>query len=273
MTEWLLIPLGFVVGVYGTITGAGGGFLLVPVLLFLYPTADPASITSISLGVVFCNSVSGSLAYARAGRIDYRSGWVLSGATVPGAVLGAFAVGLLARGIFDAIFGLLLIGLGVLSFLQAHPGDRKLPPPEPGMVRRTVTDTLGMRYEYHYYQWQGILFAAGTGFLSSLLGTGGGFIKVPIMVFLLNFPVHIATATSQFTLVVMALAGTAVHLAIGDLTLGSGLVELLLLVLGVMPGAQLGAVIARRLHGAVIIRLLGASLVLVGASLLVRIMS
>ena len=64
-----LIPLGFVVGAYGTLIGAGGGFLLVPVLLLLYPRETPETITSISLAVVFFNALSGSIAYARMKRI------------------------------------------------------------------------------------------------------------------------------------------------------------------------------------------------------------
>ena len=67
----LLVMIGFVVGVFGTLVGAGGGFILVPVLLLLYPGASPRAVTTVSLGVVFFNALSGSLAYARMRRIDY----------------------------------------------------------------------------------------------------------------------------------------------------------------------------------------------------------
>ena len=70
---WLLF-LGLVVGAIGTVVGAGGGFLLVPALLLLYPSERPETITSISLAVVFFNALSGSIAYARMKRIDYKSG-------------------------------------------------------------------------------------------------------------------------------------------------------------------------------------------------------
>src|SRR5438094_763257 len=109
MDYWPLIPLGFAVGAYGTLIGAGGGFLLVPALLLLFPTARPTTITSISLAVVFFNAVSGSIAYARDRRIDYRTGLIFAAATVPGAVLGAIAVGYVPRALFDGLFGLLLI--------------------------------------------------------------------------------------------------------------------------------------------------------------------
>jgi uncharacterized membrane protein YfcA len=66
---WLAL-LGLAVGTFGTLVGAGGGFILTPVLLVVYPELTPAQITSISLLVVFFNALSGSVAYARLKRID-----------------------------------------------------------------------------------------------------------------------------------------------------------------------------------------------------------
>ena len=74
----LLGLLGFGVGVFGTLVGAGGGFILTPILLLVYPQSTPALLTAISLIVVFFNAGSGSLAYARQRRIDYRSGGVFA---------------------------------------------------------------------------------------------------------------------------------------------------------------------------------------------------
>jgi len=85
-----LVPLGILIGTFGTLIGAGGGFLLAPVLLLAYPDESPEIITSISLAVVFLNALSGSVAYARMRRIDYRSGltrlphsWVASQEQTP----------------------------------------------------------------------------------------------------------------------------------------------------------------------------------------------
>ena len=88
---WWLLPVGLLVGTYGTMIGAGGGFLLVPLLLLAFPKDNPETITSIALAVVFFNATSGSAAYARKGRVDYRSGLIFALATVPGSILGALA--------------------------------------------------------------------------------------------------------------------------------------------------------------------------------------
>lgn len=109
---WLIL-LGFFAGGYGTIVGAGGGFIIAPALLFMYPTAAPEAITSISLAVVFANALSGTLAYARSKRIDYRYGIVFSFAAVPGAVFGALTTTTLNRARFDLCFGLLMIGVAL----------------------------------------------------------------------------------------------------------------------------------------------------------------
>lgn len=66
---WLIL-FGFFAGGYGTLVGAGGGFIIAPALLLMYPTAAPETITSISLAVVFANALSGTLAYAPSKRID-----------------------------------------------------------------------------------------------------------------------------------------------------------------------------------------------------------
>ncbi|MGH8429298.1 MAG: TSUP family transporter, partial [Solimonas sp.] len=83
----------------------------------------------------------------------------------------------------------------------------------------------------------------------------------------LHFPIHIATATSQFTLAFMAAQGTAVHLGSGTLSPSNGLTTAVLLAIGAVPGAQLGALASRRVHSSVITKALAVALVLVGLRL------
>src|SRR5476649_259311 len=99
----VLVAIGFAVGAFSTNVGAGGGFILTPILLVLYPHDPPRTITAISIAVVFFNAGSGSIAYAKQRRIDYRSGLVFGIATLPGAVLGALAVGHVSRRFFDLL--------------------------------------------------------------------------------------------------------------------------------------------------------------------------
>jgi uncharacterized protein len=262
------ILLGLGVGAYGTLIGAGGGFVLMPVLLLLYPHESPALLTSISLAVVFFNAASGSEAYARMGRVDYRSGLIFAAAAIPGAVIGALSTNLIPRQAFDVIFGVMLTA-GALYLLlknKEHAPDGR--GEAPGLTRRRIQDHDGTVYEYAFRIRTGVILSLFVGFLSSFLGIGGGIIHVPALVYLLDFPVHVATATSHFILAFMALSGTLVHVTTGVFT--HGIHRTVYLALGVMIGAQLGAHLSNRFHGRWIINSLALALIFVGARILIQ---
>jgi uncharacterized membrane protein YfcA len=261
------VPLGFAVGAFGTLVGAGGGFVLVPILLLIYPNEEPETITAISLFVVFANACSGALAYARQQRIDYRSGAWFALATLPGAVAGAIVVGYVPRRLFDAIFAVTLSALGAYLLLRSDLQPIQPPVTGRGVVHRLLRDRYGNTFSYSFPLWKGVILSGAIGFVSSLLGIGGGVIHVPTMTTILHFPIHVATATSQFVLAFMAAEGSAVHVANGSLSPDNGLWKAVLLALGAIPGAQVGALVARRVHSSVIGRALAVSLVIVGARL------
>jgi uncharacterized membrane protein YfcA len=263
---WELLLLGFVVGAFGTLIGAGGGFILVPVLVLLYPDLKPDVITSISLAVVFLNASSGSFAYARMKRIDYKSAIAFGLATLPGSIIGALVTGLIPRHLFNLILGVVLMLIGVFLFIK--PGEGAFAKEKKGgSTHRHLVDASGQAYQYSFNIKTGIILSFFVGFLSSLLGIGGGIIHVPALTSLLNFPTHIATATSHFVLALMALTGTIVHLLKG--TLQEGLRTAVYIGIGVIAGAQLGAYFSHLVKPKGIIRALAAALLVVGARLLI----
>ncbi|HVS98938.1 MAG TPA: sulfite exporter TauE/SafE family protein [Solirubrobacterales bacterium] len=266
-----LALLGLVVGAFGTLVGAGGGFILTPVLLVVYPELTPAQITSISLLVVFFNALSGSFAYARLRRIDYRSGLRFAAAGIPGSILGALAVHLVPTHVFDLIMAVVLTILSVVVVRLRPHHERSAPRGE--TRARKLVDARGEVYRYHVPLARGTVYSAGVGFLSSFLGIGGGVIHVPLMTGALGFPTHIATATSHFVLVFMAGTGSATHLIGGTLTVGHGLRRAIALSIGVLPGAQLGARLSRRLTGPTIRKFLGIALFGLAVRLLVSAVS
>jgi len=271
---WLL-PLGLVIGAFGTLIGAGGGFILVPILLILYPNDNTELITSISLAVVFFNALSGSVAYARMKRVDYKSGVTFAIATIPGAILGALLVSDVPRYAFDLTFGAIMIAAAIFLWVaakadqsraQTHANRLANGDTPPRWSVRDFTDADGIRHHYAYNPVIGIVLTVFVGFISSLLGVGGGFIHVPALTRLLNFPVHVATATSHFVLAVMALTGTLVHIASG--TFAHGVRRTAILALGVVLGAQAGAYMSNRVGGKWIIRGLAIAMMFVGVRLI-----
>jgi len=261
----LLSLIGVGVGAYGTLIGAGGGFLLVPILLFLYPRETPAQLTAVSLAAVFANAASGSVAYLRARRVDIRTAVPFALATIPGAVLGAVAVRGVPRGTFELIFGAVLGALALYLLWRPQRGLDASSVFRPTTHRRLV-DAEGNVYEYAFNLPLGIALSAVVGFASSFLGIGGGIIHVPVMTQLLGFPVHVATGTSHAVLAVMAGTATAVHAISG--VFNPVIRRTLVLAAGVVVGAQIGARLSAQTGGSRIVRLLGVGLLLVGARLL-----
>lgn len=257
-----LVPLGYMVGAFGTLIGAGGGFILVPIMLLIYPDKSAETITSISLAVVFFNALSGTSAYARMKKIDFKSGVIFSLATVPGSILGAITTSYIPRRLFNGVFGVVIIIVSIYLLFRKNQEKSALEEIPKHFVTRNIVDAEDKSYVYSYNPVIGIVLSVFVGYLSSLLGIGGGIIHVPALVNLLNFPIHIATATSHFILVIASFTGSVIHLVNGDLA--PGIYQIIALSIGVIFGAQLGAKLSKKIHGKWIIRSLAIALLMVG---------
>jgi hypothetical protein len=262
-TPVVLVLTGFLVSAYGAMAGVGGAVLLLPLLLLLFPDARLEVITGISLAVVVISALSGALAYAQQRRIDYRSGILFAAATIPATVLGVLVLQYVSVALFSVIFALLLLGLA--AFILVRPADEVRVRKESGPACQLV-DTSGQTFTYAFNRWLGAGLSVVIGFMAGLLGIGGGVIHVPVMVYVLCFPVHIATATSYFVLVFTALTGVVTHLVIGSYS--SDWPIIFWLALGVLPGSQIGARLARRLRGKLVIKTLALALVVLGIRML-----
>jgi len=255
MEAYLLLSLfGMFIGVFGTLIGAGGGFILAPVLLLLYPHERPEIITSISLAVTFANALSGSTAYAFSKRINYRYGLIFSAVSIPGAVIGAMSTSYLPRRLFDIIFAGLLILASIFIFFN-------------GSSESAVHEERDIHLSTKLLV-EGLLISVLVGFISSFLGIGGGIIHVPALTGILGFPVHIATATSHFILAIVTFIGMMVHILSG--TFDHGIHRAMSIASGVLIGAQFGAILSSRVKGTIIIRALAAALFMVGVRLIIQ---
>jgi uncharacterized membrane protein YfcA len=243
----VLATIGLVVGAVGTLVGAGGGFLLAPVLLVLYPHDSPQTLTSISLAAVCANSTSGTVAYLRQRRVDVRNGLVFGAAALPGAIGGALAVDHVPRTTFD---GSMAAALGSVALWLAVSGRKKRP------ARRGPVP-VG----------RGVALSAVVGFVSSFLGIGGGVFHVPLLVMALGYPTHVATATSHFVLAIMSGGAVLTHVVQGSYHVGHGLRRSLVLAATLAIGAQVGARASLRVPALAIERLLAVALLLVAVRL------
>jgi hypothetical protein len=135
-------------------------------------------------------------------------------------------------------------------------------------VTHTLVDFKGTRYSYSFSNPLGVLLSFFIGGIASMLGIGGGPFQVPILIYVLGFPLHIATATSQFMLLIMSSIGSVAHLLAGSFVHGHR--RTIFLGLGVILGAQVGAKFSQRLSGRSIRLILVAGLVLIGIRLAIH---
>lgn len=259
--------IGFTAGTLGTILGLGGGFIAIPFLLLVYHFS-PQQIAGTSLVMVFLNSFSGSLAYMKQKRIDFQSAWKFALATLPGSIAGSYLSRYFTSQTFAIVFGLIMILLAISIFMR---GEKQNPErireieKEPTefwskLSPRHFVDAMGIEYSYGVKEPLGILISFFVGILSSALGIGGGVVHVPAMLYLLNFPTHIATATSHMILAISSLWGSAAHLYLGNVNIKVAL----FLGIGATIGAQVGAFLSKKIKGGWIVKFLAIALILTG---------
>lgn len=253
------------VGTYGTLVGLGGGFLIVPLLLLVYNLAPPAAAAT-SLVVVLLGAASGSVGYLRQRRVAIGAGLLLAAGTIPGALIGPEIVTHIPRQLFQSLFGAFLLAVALFLLLKP-PRDDEQPHTFGGeflRVRRTLTDGDGRTVELSFSGPIAVAVSLVVGVVASLFGIGGGAINVPAMIHLLGFPVHVAAATSTFVLSITSLVAVLEYTRRGfvqwplALALGAG----------VVIGAQLATVVARRIHAKWLVRLLTVAIMGLGIRLL-----
>lgn len=250
------LALGCGVGAFGALLGLGGGLILVPLfmLFMMAPDGGPfmnvQQVVGTSLFVVLCNAMSGTMAYVRQKRILLRAAVPFALATMPGAFLGGYISDYFSGPAFSLTFGTAMILLGGFMWLKSRHSARASASAE-GFNPDTADLHLTM----------GIICSFFVGFLSSILGIGGGVIHVPMMVFLLGFPPQIAVATSTCVLMISAVVGAVSHGILGHILWAPAI----MIGIGAVVGAQLGAMISRKSRPSYLVIGVSVVMILLGA--------
>lgn len=266
-TGFLLLLIGILAGGYGTIVGAGGGFIFVPALLLLFKM-EPAIAAGSGLIIVLINSLSGVIGYAKQEKIQYRTGYTLAIGALPGSFLGVWLLQLYSSSYFYVIFATLLVGLGIFLFTKNLPEKLKRHHPSEGYVYIAAGDSSGNGDTLHtvdkedgrsFEKWL-IPLGLVIGILSSYLGIGGGWLLVPILIYVFKVPAHNATATSIFSLCLYSTIGVIAQLFYGHVDWTSVIFG----GIGVIVGSQIGVLLSQKIPGKVIIQMLSVLLIFIG---------
>lgn len=235
-----LIALGSVLaGFLGSLTGLGGGVVIVPLLALLFHV-DMRYAIGASLVSVIATSSGAAAAYVREGFSNMRIGMFLEIATTVGALAGALIATHVSTSTIAIVFGFVLIYSAYLSIRPqaAHPIEEK---PDPlARLLRLDGDYPTPQGQEHYTVHRiplgfSLMFGAGT--LSGLLGIGSGAVKVLAMDQAMRIPFKVSTTTSNFMIGVTAAASAGVYLSRGYIDPGLAMPVML----GVLAGSTIGA--------------------------------
>jgi uncharacterized membrane protein YfcA len=282
INPFLLSGIGFVVGVLGGFFGVGGGFIAGP--LMFWAGVPINYVVGTDLAHMTGKSIVAARRHRALGNVDLRLGALMVLGTVPGIELGAQIIEWLeAAGNTDqviaTIYIILLIGIGTFTGWESLRAMR---------MQRTsqmsTREVLGMSSLLHRSRlmripplirlpvsgieeisiWAVLLVGALTGLLAGMLGVGGGFLRMPLLIYVLGVPTHIAVGTDLFEIVISAGFGTLTHALKGNVDILIALV----MQTGAAVGAQLGASATRYFSGP-IIRLLFSFLPILAAILVI----
>ncbi|MCC6944704.1 MAG: sulfite exporter TauE/SafE family protein [Thermomicrobiales bacterium] len=255
-------------GVMGSMLGLGGGVFMVPLFTLFLGVDEKVAIGASAVAVVL-NSVVGSSVHLRSRFTNLRLAMLLQVPTATGALVGALLAVRAPERLLNALFG------AVLTYAAVSMLIRRNLPPLP-ISEEEATSPLRARYHDPATKMDvdyapvnlstGLSISGAAGFLSGMLGVGGGVIQVPAMNLFMRIPVKAAAGTSAFMVGITAVATSLVFYADEQLDptiVGPALV-------GIMLGAQAGSRLTRRFKAQRLVMVFVVVLLYLGLSLLLK---
>ncbi len=274
-----LLAIGAAVGFLSGMFGVGGGFLITP-LLILY-NIPPAIAVGTGANQVIATSLSGTLVHIKRRTIDFKMGLLLLIGGIAGSTLGAITFAFLRKlGQLDlAISILYVVFLGMVGSLMLWESiavllaNRIATQANLNPVRKPVQHNwihklpLKMRFSVSrlYISVIPVLsIGAFIGFLSAIMGVGGGFIMVPAMIYILKMPTNVVVGTSLFQIIFVSAYTTLIQATANNTV---DVVLAVCLMVGGVAGAQYGASAGQKMRGEQLRALLALLVLAVGLRL------
>lgn len=273
---FVLLAMGAAVGFLSGLFGVGGGFLITPLLIFY--NIPPAIAVATGANQVIASSFSGALSHMKRGTLDFKLGFVLLAGGIVGSTAGVYVFSVLrSLGQLDLFISLLYVALlgsvgGLMLFesVNALRATRSGAAPtlkKSGQHNWIHRLPLKMRFRTSKLFVSVIpvlALGAAIGFLSSIMGVGGGFIMVPALIYLLKVPTNVVVGTSLFQIIFVSAYTTILH-ATANQTVD--VVLAFCLMVGGVAGAQYGAKAGQKLRGEQLRALLALLVLAVGLRL------
>ncbi|MGE5326189.1 MAG: sulfite exporter TauE/SafE family protein [Deltaproteobacteria bacterium] len=266
----LLLPVAFVAGFVGAMSGMGGGIILIPALTLL--GVDIKHAIAISILSVIATSSGSASAYVRDHITNLKVGMFLEMFTIVGALAGARITLASSPRPLYVTFGLVLLGSWVALFFAGHDGWQTSATQD-GFSRWLELEgsypdqALGQTVRYKARRaYLGAPMMFGAGIIAGLLGIGAGAVKVLIHDLVMGLPPKVSTTTSNLIIGVTALAGTSVYLVAGMINPGLAAP----VILGVVGGAFAGTRLLVRLSNKSVRRFFLVVLMVLAVEMILR---
>ena len=256
----LLFGLGWIVGMMSGLFGVGGGFLMTPLLIMM--GIPPTVAAATDSNQIVAASTSGTYAHWRLGNVDFKMGSMLLGGGFVGGLLGVQLIKILrAMGNADFVIKITyIVMLGVVGAFMFLESLRALRRKRSGgehseeKAESRFTRMLGGLPLQTRFEKSGVTFSAivpvvlglFVGVLAALMGVGGGFLMVPVMIYMLKMPMRVVVGTSLFQILFTCIEVTLLQ-AYTNHTVD--FVLAIILLAGSTIGAQVGALFGKKLKG------------------------
>lgn len=267
MTEPFVISasLGALVGVILALTGAGGGIVAVPLLVFGLKL-DVATAGPIGLAAVGIAAALGALLALREGRVRYKAATLMAGAGAVVSPLGLWLARRVPNAPLMLLFALVLFYVAVRMFLQQRAGARARAPERNTQAACRLDEVRGKLAWTLPCARALALSGALAGLLSGLLGVGGGFVIVPALRRISDIPVEGIVATSLAVIAFVSMSGVVASSVSGHMAWAAALP----FTGGAVAGMLGGRLIARRLSGSHIQRGFAAFAAVIALAMMVK---
>jgi uncharacterized membrane protein YfcA len=239
MTVPLLITLA-VLGLGGAVVsgllGVGGAIVMIPLLLYVPPllgvgALDIRDVAGITMVQVFAAAVSGVIAHRRHRAVNERLAWVGGVSMAAGTLAGALVSSVIPSSGLLLVFALMATAAAGMLFLPLETAGQPI---------------FGEKVEFSTSR--AMTVAAGVGLGAGLVGAGGAFLLVPMLLYVVGIPIRVTIGSSLAITAIAAISGVAGKLATGQVPLAPALA----VVAGALPGAQIGSHFSARISGRVL---------------------
>ncbi len=232
----VLLILGFGAGFLSGLFGIGGAVVMIPMLLYVPPLLvhvglPKHEVYAISIAPVFFASLSGMMVHRKNRFLSGKLAMYMGGATLIGSLAGALVSGSMHGSLLNIVFAVLALLAAVVMFFPKHEEDGPVDPD-----RVSFNRVLAM------------FSALVIGVMAGLVGAGGAFLLIPVMIYLLRIPTRVTIATSLAVAMVSASATLVGKIASGQMHYLAAAA----LVVGSIPGAQLGGNTSKKMAAQVL---------------------